>query len=79
MPWNDDPYMQSLRLAYNAAVSAHSNCARALTESALRGDVATKDAVEAEAKARARLNEARRELHAAMARAITGQEPQKPA
>ena len=79
MPWNDDPSMQALRLAYNAAVSAHANCARALTESALRGDIATQDAVAAEAKARAALNQARSDLHAAMARAITGQVPEKPA
>jgi hypothetical protein len=72
MPWNDDPAVQALRMTYNAAVSAHSGCAKALTDAALRGEAPSLQMVEAEAKARARLDEARDRLHAAMALAAAG-------
>jgi hypothetical protein len=72
MPWNDDVAMQALRLTYNAAVSAHMACVRALTEATLRGDVPDPTLVEAERTAKLRLTEARKKLHDAMAHAITG-------
>jgi len=72
MPWNDDQAVQALRMTYNAAVSAHAGCSRALTDAALRGERPSPEMVEAEAKARARLDEARDRLHAAMARAAAG-------
>ena len=75
MSWNDDAAMQSLRRAYNAAVAAHADCSRALTEASFRGDLPSQDAVDAEAKARATMNDARARLHVAMARALTGDDP----
>jgi hypothetical protein len=78
MPWTNDPEIQALRLRYNAAVSAHAACARALTEAAMRGDLPTQAAVEAEAKARERMNDARAQLHVAMARALPPGDDQAP-
>jgi hypothetical protein len=72
MPWRDDPAIQSLRLTYNVAVSAHADCSRALTEAAMRGELPSQAAIDAETKARARMNDARAQLHVAMARAIEG-------
>jgi hypothetical protein len=72
VPWTDDPAIQSLRLTYNAAVSAHADCSRALTEATLRGDLPSQAEIDAEAKARARMNNARAQLHVAMTRAIAG-------
>ena len=72
MPWNNDAAIQSLRLTYNAAVSAHAACSRALAEATLRGDVSTPTLEEAARKAKLRLEEARTNLHQAMARAING-------
>jgi tellurite resistance protein len=70
MPWNSNPAMQALRLTYNAAVAAHASCSRALTEATLRGGQASPELIEAEAKAKARLAEAREMLHTAMAVAM---------
>ena len=70
MPWIDDPTIRSLRLAYNAAVAGHSACFRALSELVMRGEQPSSTAIEAEAAAKARMVEARRRLHAAMARAM---------
>jgi hypothetical protein len=70
MPWNDDPAMHALRLTYNAAVTAHAGCSRALTDVALRGEPAPAHMIEAEAKARVRLAEARERLHSAMTLAM---------
>jgi hypothetical protein len=70
MPWNDDSEIQALRLMYNATVSAHASCARALTEATMRGDAPADSAIEAEAKARERMEQARAQLYAAMARAL---------
>jgi hypothetical protein len=79
MPWNDDRSIQSLRLTYNAAVTAHRSCARAVNEATLRGDVPAAALVEAERKARARLEEARAKLHQAMSKAISGGDAGPPA
>jgi len=62
--------MQALRLTYNAAVDAHATCSRALTESVIRGEQPAAPLLEAEARAKARLSEARAKLHEAMARAM---------
>ena len=72
MPWTKDAAIRSLRLTYNAAVSAHAACSRALAEATLRGDVPTPALVEAERKAKLRLEEARARLHQAMANALSG-------
>jgi hypothetical protein len=72
MPWNNDPAMQALRLTYNAAVDAHATCSRALTECVIRGEQPSASLVEAEARAKARLSEARTRLHDAMAQAMSG-------
>jgi hypothetical protein len=74
MPWNGEQAIQTLRLRYNAAVSAHAACLRTLTEATLRGDVPDPALVEAERTAKQRLAEARAKLHRAMAQAITGAE-----
>jgi hypothetical protein len=71
MPWNDDPTMQALRLTYNAAVAAHADRARAITDATLCGETPSPAAIEAEAKARLQLAAAREKLHAAMARAMS--------
>jgi hypothetical protein len=72
MSWNNDPAMQALRLTYNAAVDAHATCARALTEAVIRGEQPSAALIEAEARAKARLHEARAKLHATMLGAMTG-------
>jgi hypothetical protein len=64
--------MQALRLSYAAAVTAHASCTRALTDVALRGEQAPSDMVQAAAKARVCLAEARERLHSAMALAMAG-------
>jgi hypothetical protein len=70
MPWGNDPSVQALRLTYNAAVSAHADCSRALTEAFLRGDIPSPDLVDAEKQAHLRVNDARARLHEAMAQAM---------
>jgi hypothetical protein len=70
MPWSNDPTMQALRLTYNAAVDAHATCSRGLTEAVIRGEQPSAPLIEAEARAKARLNEARAKLHEAMALAM---------
>ena len=70
MPWRDNSGIRSLRLAYNAALSAHSSRLRVLTEVMLRGDRASPLLIGAEAAAKARVIEARQKLHAAMAAAM---------
>jgi hypothetical protein len=77
MPWSHDRATQSLRLTYNAAVAAHSNCLRALTEASMRGGGPSPALVEAERGARLKLEEARARLHAAMASAL-GPIPEPP-
>jgi hypothetical protein len=77
MPWSHDSATQSLRLTYNAAVAAHSNCVRALTEASMRGEGPSSALVEAERAARQSLEEARAKLHAAMASAL-GPIPEPP-
>ena len=64
--------MHALRVAYNDAAAAHASCARALTRVALSGEQAQPEMVEAEAKAKDRLVEARENLHTAMALAMGG-------
>lgn len=75
MPWTDDAAVRSIRLAYNAALAAHSSCARALNEATMRGEIPTSELIEAEKRALKQLNEAREKLHAAMASAIAPHEP----
>jgi hypothetical protein len=70
MPWNSNPAMQTLRLRYNAAVAAHADRLRALTDASLRGEEPSPAMVEAVAKTKARLTEARDRLHTAMAQAM---------
>jgi hypothetical protein len=72
MPWDDHPQMRSMRLAYNAALSAHSACARVVSEAVMRGEQPTASMLGAEAAAKVRLQEARAKLHAAMAKALGG-------
>ena len=74
MPIDNDAAMQALRMTYNAAVTAHAGCTRALTDVALRGEQAPSDMVEAAAEARACLAEARERLHTAMALAMVGKQ-----
>jgi hypothetical protein len=62
-------------MAYNVAFAAHANCARALTEALMRGDEDTEMLVEAESTVRRQKEEARKKLHAAMARALGPQPP----
>ena len=71
MPWSNDKTVRLLRLAYNAAVAAHAGSARALLEAAMRGDTPTAELVERERRAKAKLEESRKQLHEAMARAVT--------
>ena len=76
MPWNDDPATQALRRAYNAALAAHADRSRALTEAIMQGEQPSTELVEAVEKARAYLNAARAKLHGAMALAIRGSDDQ---
>ena len=72
MPWSHDQSIRTLRLTYNAAVAAHANCSRSITEARMSGQAPSPDLVEAEANARIKLNEARTKLLAAMTESITG-------
>ena len=72
MPWSHDPWVQTLRLTYNAAVGAHAACARAITDATIRGEIPSAQLLESENTARLRLDEARAKLHAAMATALAG-------
>jgi hypothetical protein len=71
MPWSHDEAIRTLRLSYNAAVSAHADCMRKLTEAAIRGEAPSAAQVQAEASARAYLDSAREKLHTAMAATLT--------
>jgi hypothetical protein len=79
----DDQGIAALRMAYNVAVSAHADCARSLTEALMRGGVVSEALILAESKARAQKEEARRKLHAALARSLgpprEPPDPSKPA
>jgi hypothetical protein len=77
MPWKDRPDIAALRMAYNVAVTAHAQCARALTEALMRDQAAPPEIVEGELKARYQRDMARSKLHAAMASAL-GQPPEPP-
>ena len=77
MPWENDPDIYALRMAYNVAVTTHSECSRSLTEALIRGETATAELTEAEAKARHQKEMTRRKLHAAMLRAM-GPLPEPP-
>ena len=72
MPWSHDRSIQSRRLTYNAAVTAHADCSRALTQARMSGQTPSPELVDAEARARIRLDDLRTQLLAAMAYAITG-------
>jgi hypothetical protein len=74
----DDRDLAALRVAYNVAITAHAECAKALTEVLMRGGEMPAALVEAEAMTRRQREEARRRLHAAMARAL-GPPPESPA
>jgi hypothetical protein len=77
MPWSHDQATQSLRLTYNAAVAAHADCSRALTEASMRGEAPSPALVEAALAARLKLEDSRARLHAAMASAL-GPIPEPP-
>jgi len=62
----NDPTTQSLRLKYNAALSAHAACSRTLTEATMRGEIPSPTLVDAEARARVAMEDARAKLFAAM-------------
>ncbi len=70
MPWTNQSDIASLRMAYIVAITAHAECARALTEALMRGEATPADMIEAELKARHQRDTARRKLHAAMARSL---------
>jgi hypothetical protein len=78
MPWTHQSDIASLRMAYNVAVTAHAECARALTEALMRGEPAPAERIEAELKARHQRDAARRKLHAAMSASLD-QPPEAPA
>ena len=52
MPWTHQSDTAFLRMAYSVAVTAHAECARALTEALIRGEAAPAALIEAELKAR---------------------------
>ena len=62
-----DAALQALRMKYKAVYSAHQACVRALSEAEMSGSTATADLVAEETRARAKLDEARAELLAALA------------
>jgi hypothetical protein len=72
MPWANNPLIQSLRMQYNAALTAHKSSERALLDARMMGTTPSIAMVEAEAKTRASLEEVRGKLLAAMTIAITG-------
>ena len=72
MPWSHDQSIRTLRLTYNAAVAAHANCSRSITEARMSGQAPSPELVEAEANARTTLNDTRAKLLAAMTEGITG-------
>ena len=72
MPWESGPATQSLRLTYNAALTAHQDCARAVRLAVIEGLDPSHAVVEAETKARRQLDEARHKLLGGMSKAMTG-------
>ena len=61
--WNSDPAMHALRFTYYVTVAAHAAYSRALTEATMGGKEVSPEVVGAEAKAKARMAEARAKLH----------------
>ena len=79
MPWTNSPEIQSLRLQYNAALTAHSASKRTLLEAMINGATPLPELIAAEAKAKALLEDVRAKLLAAMTKAInSGAEPEPP-
>ena len=66
MPWMNDPKIDALLQAYNAAISAHHGADRALLDAGMAGQAPTADMLAAEANARADLTNVRDRLLAAV-------------
>jgi len=78
MPWTNSPEIQSLRLQYNAALTAHSAAKRALLDAMIHGATPLPELIEAEAKAKAALEVLRAKLLAEMTKAITAGSENEP-
>lgn len=74
MPWANNSTIDSLRMQYNAALSAHRDRHRAVIEARMQGSLSPA-LVENETRARQHLEEIRANLLAAMTRAIIGDDP----
>jgi hypothetical protein len=70
MCWSNDPNIHALRLKYNAAVTAHAECSRALTEATMSGVTPLAALVEADRQALDRMEDARAKLYEAMANTL---------
>ena len=79
MPWTNNAVIQSLRLQYNAALSAHSAAKRTLLDAMIDGATPLPELIAAEVKAKAVLEDVRAKLLAEMTKAInSGAEPEPP-
>ena len=79
MPWANNATIQSLRMHYNAALTAHSDAKRNLLEAMIDGTSPLPELIATEAKAKASLEDIRAKLLAEMTKAITGgAEPEPP-
>jgi hypothetical protein len=72
MPWANNSLIQSLRLQYNAAMTAHKASRQALIGATIEGATPSAELVDAEARARTQLEDIRAKLLAAMTSAIMG-------
>jgi hypothetical protein len=75
MPWANNRTIDSLRMLYNAALSAHRDRHRVLIEARIQGVPIPLAAVEDEMRARQQLEEARAKLLAAITKAVNGDDP----
>ena len=72
MPWTNNASIQSLRLQYNAALTAHKASRQAVVDAKMDGATPAASLIETERKANALLAEIRAKLLAEMTTAITG-------
>jgi hypothetical protein len=72
MPWANNAVIQSLRMQYNAALTAHKASRLALMDARIGGVTPSAEVVDAEVKSSVLLEEIRAKLLAEMTKAIVG-------
>jgi hypothetical protein len=78
MPWANNAVIQSLRMQYNAALTAHKASRLALMDASIGGATPSAEMVDAEVKSSALLEKVRAKLLAEMTKAIVGHSDGQP-